>query len=79
MDKKLVELTNYSSRIEGELVAKFLEGCGLFAEIRSDDAGGVYNAMASSNGVFIWVLAEQLSEARLLLEAEPMFEDEQKS
>lgn len=78
MEKNLVKLTSYSSRIEGELVLKFLEGCGLLVELRSDDAGGVYNSMSSSNGVFIWVLEEQAAEAKLLLAAEPIFEDDQK-
>ncbi|RYZ49273.1 MAG: hypothetical protein EOP07_24680 [Proteobacteria bacterium] len=79
MEKKLVKLTSYSNRIEGELVSKFLEGCGIYVELRSDDAGGVYNSMSSSNGVFIWVIEEQLAEAKLLLAAEPIFEDEPKS
>ena len=70
MNAHLLKLTSYSNRIEGEMVASFLEGSGIFVMIKSDDAGGINNAMTASNGIHLYVSSTQFEEARTLLEAD---------
>ncbi|MBC7530597.1 MAG: DUF2007 domain-containing protein [Oligoflexus sp.] len=70
MSEEIRKLTSYSDRMEGEMAASFLKACGIDVLVRSDDAGGINNAMTASNGIHLFVHESQLEEALELLKTD---------
>ena len=57
----------YSYRHEAEIGRSMLEANGIEAMILSDDSGGEYPSLGSSNGVRLWVCRRDEERAKKLL------------
>jgi len=70
--ENLTTLKIFNNRIEAEVLKSLLESSGMKSWILSDDAGSMYPAQASINGVRLMVRDEDFKIARgLLAEDEP--------
>ena len=70
--ENLTTLKIYNSRIEAEVLKSLLESSGIKSWILSDDAGSMYPAQASINGVRLMVRDEDFKTAiELLTSNEP--------
>ncbi|MBK9305299.1 MAG: DUF2007 domain-containing protein [bacterium] len=63
-------LRTYGTEVEAEMVAAMLHAYGLEALVSTDDAGGMYPAMAQLRAIKLLVWEKDLEEAKALLEAE---------
>ncbi|HKW88654.1 MAG TPA: DUF2007 domain-containing protein [Candidatus Acidoferrales bacterium] len=66
-DEELVIARAYSYRHEAEIGKSMLEANGIDAMIYSDDSGGEYPSLSSSNGVRVIVRRSDVETARKLL------------
>ena len=64
-----VVLETFSSRIEAEMAQGILEGEGIEAVVRADDAGGAYPMLQFVRGVRLMVAAEDEARAQEILAA----------
>jgi len=62
-----VNLKNFQSLEEAEVVKSMLEANGIVAMIKSDDAGGMRPAMTMAFGVLVLVLEKDLKLAEKLI------------
>ena len=70
--ENLTTLKIFNNRIEAEVLKSLLESSGMKSWILSDDAGSMYPAQASINGVRLMVRDEDLKTAiELLAKNEP--------
>jgi len=70
--KDLTTLKIFSTRIEAEVLRSLLESNCIKSWILSDDAGSMYPAQATINGVRLMVRAEDFKTAsELLVKNEP--------
>jgi hypothetical protein len=68
----LTTLKIFNTRIEAEVLRSLLESSGIQSWILSDDAGSMYPAQASVNGVRLMVRDEDFKTASdLLVRSEP--------
>ena len=61
--ENLTTLKIFNTRIEAEVLRSLLESSGIKSWILSDDAGSMYPAQASINGVRLMVRDEDLKTA----------------
>jgi len=65
--ENLTTLKIFNNRIEAEVLKSLLESSGMKSWILSDDAGSMYPAQASINGVRLMVRDEDFKTASELL------------
>ena len=65
--ENLTTLKIFNTRIEAEVLRSLLESSGIKSWILSDDAGNMYPAQASINGVRLMVRDEDFKTASELL------------
>ena len=66
--EKLIVVKVFNSRVEAEMAKSFLEGYGIKALVRSDDAGGMFPQQQYTRGVELSVEKSDLQEAKKLLD-----------
>jgi hypothetical protein len=66
-DSELVVVRTFNDRIEAELAQSALEAAGIESMLQTDDAGGLQPGLALTNGVGLFVRAEDLSAAAEVL------------
>ncbi len=76
----IVEVENFSTRMEAEMAAGVLEAEGIYTLVSADDAGGTYPPLQYLRGVRLMVLPEDEKRARQILadwrQARPLEDDE---
>ena len=76
----IVEVENFSTRMEAEMAAGVLEAEGVYTLVSADDAGGGYPSLQYLRGVRLMVLPEDEKRARQILadwrQARPLEDDE---
>jgi hypothetical protein len=63
IDSELVIVRTFNDRIEAELAHSALEAAGIESIVRTDDSGGLQPGMALTNGVGLFVRAEDAQAA----------------
>jgi len=71
-DPDLVVVRTFSDRIEADLAQSALEAAGIESMVRGDDAGGIQPGLWTSNGVDLLVREEDATNARDILDVEPI-------
>ena len=76
----IVEVENFSTRMEAEMAAGVLDAEGIYTLVSADDAGGTYPPLQYLRGVRLMVLPEDEKRARQILadwrQARPLEDDE---
>ena len=76
----IVEVENFSTRMEVEIAAGVLAAEGIYTRVSADDAGGGYPSLQYIRGVRLMVLPEDEKRARRVLtewrEARPLEDEE---
>jgi hypothetical protein len=62
-DSELVVVRTFNDRIEAELAHSALEAAGIESMLRTDDSGGLQPGLALTNGVGLFVRAEDARAA----------------
>ena len=71
-DSDLVVVRTFSDRIDADLAQSALGAAGIESMIRGDDAGGVQPGLWASAGVAVLVREEDATNAREILDVEPI-------
>lgn len=71
-DVKLVVVETYRNKVEADLAQGALEAAEIESMVSADDAGGVQPGLWASEGVRLLVRAEDLEEARKILNPSTM-------